>query len=109
MKLAVSLLIFAFVLSGCAQTNQDQIAPDLAVPSKYFCEQASDCVEVTLGCCGCSSGGHPEAVNAEWYASYTLPACGADIACTQSYNCFDYETNCVSNKCELKNVGDSPL
>lgn len=121
-QLLVGLILMTLFLAGCVETkddsnrynidwnvadqNKDLNQPvdvnQVIEPSQFFCEKNEDCVKTdAFNCCGCSGGSPEVAVSKKWLASFTLPVCSKDTACTRSYHCTERIAQCVENKCIL--------
>lgn len=86
--------------------RQEEQKESLSEEEIYICEEDRECISVSAGCCGCSSGGQATTINEDYldYWNNKLAEDCQEIGCiavmSNHWTCFA-EPKCVNNKCEL--------
>jgi len=71
------------------------------ISANEICQEDSDCIKVSDGCCGCGGGGTNKAVNKNTYISPDCEGIGCIMVMSNDWTCFA-KPICQNNKCVLK-------
>lgn len=98
------------IRDGCYwnATQKETVSPEIPEETYKYCEQDSDCISVSGGCCGCTGGGVDNISINKRYKDYwdSRLKCGPEVMCpavmSNHWTCVtETEPRCVNNRCEL--------